>query len=72
MKRLTADQNIRSHVFSKRFDILTTLSLIDTFDQKKVYTNSDIHQVFAELRENQTLTTLTHFNTILTIDQGNI
>jgi hypothetical protein len=72
MKRLVSDQNFRSHCFAKRFNVLEILDIVDDFDQRRVYTDSDIQQAFAALRANQSVAALSHFNAILAVDPDNI
>ena len=73
MRRLTVDHNFRAHVFRMRFDVLAVLEMFESADAaKKVYTECDTQQAFAELTSSQTNASIAHFNLIIAADPENM
>lgn len=72
MNRLIVDPNARSFFYSKRFDIIEILDFVESFNKNKVFTNSDTHYAYSELRKNALNDAISHFSLVIANDPGNI
>lgn len=72
MSRLIVDPNARSFFYSKRFDIVEILDFVENFDKTRVFSNSDTHYAYSELRKNALNDAIAHFSLIIANDPNNI